>query len=236
MAQWLVRLNQRLMFQADDRKRDNYVQMTYQPDHLAFCREQLANVGMPLAGKSILDVGCGPGEWLTVCTEFEPGCLIGCDFIENMLKISGKVRIKNRPIPLFRGNAISIPLQSGIFDLVICSLVLPYVPSDRKTLGELARVCKPGGRLLISFHDLGFYLHHIFAQGHLKYFIVPPVTWISFLTGKKILWNTYQTLPGLKRLLASERCQVTKVEPYSTFWRMPSLTYVVAQKSEQPVS
>ncbi len=234
MTGWLARLNQRLMIKADNQKRDSYVQLTYQPAHLSFCRKQLDNLEMSLNGKTILDVGCGPGEWLTVCTESEPGCLIGGDFIDNMLSVAKKVRIGNRRVPLFRGNAISIPVRSETFDLVICSLVLPYVPSDRQAISELARVCKPGGRLLISFHDLGFYMHHIFGQGHLKYLIVPPLTWLSFLTGKKMLWNTYQTLSGLKHLLDSEGCQITNVEPYSTFWNIPSVTYVAAQKSKNP--
>lgn len=44
-----------------------------------------------------------------------------------------------------------IPLESESVDMVICSHVLEHVQEDRKAMGELRRVLRPGGTALIMF-------------------------------------------------------------------------------------
>lgn len=43
-----------------------------------------------------------------------------------------------------------IPLASNCFDLVICTQVLEYVPEPEVVIGEMRRVLKPGGCLILS--------------------------------------------------------------------------------------
>jgi SAM-dependent methyltransferase len=43
-----------------------------------------------------------------------------------------------------------IPLASNCFDLVICTQVLEYVPEPAEVIGEMRRVLKPGGCLILS--------------------------------------------------------------------------------------
>jgi SAM-dependent methyltransferase len=46
-----------------------------------------------------------------------------------------------------------LPLPDGRFDLVVCALVLTHVPGLSRTIGEFARVLRPGGHLLVTdFH------------------------------------------------------------------------------------
>src|SRR3977135_2124126 len=46
----------------------------------------------------------------------------------------------------------SLPFKAGEFDAVVCSLVLCSVPDQSAALAEIARVLKPGGRLLFLEH------------------------------------------------------------------------------------
>jgi ubiquinone/menaquinone biosynthesis C-methylase UbiE len=46
----------------------------------------------------------------------------------------------------------SLPFKAGEFDAVVCSLVLCSVPDQPAALGEIARVLKPGGRLVFLEH------------------------------------------------------------------------------------
>lgn len=230
MGGWIGRVNRRLMSRDEEAQAARYAHAAYQDDALGAYRAMLSKIGMPLAGKAVLDVGCGPGHWLAACASFHPALLIGGDSSDAMLRSASAAGAQQRGIRFFRGDAMAIPAQSSRFDLVICSLVLPYVPSDQRTIAELARVCKPQARLLIGLHGLGFYLSHVFAHGDMKYLIVPPLSWLSFVMGKKLLWNTYQTVPRLTRQLATAGCRVETIQPDGTFWGAPYITYVVAQK------
>jgi len=51
----------------------------------------------------------------------------------------------------------SLPFRAGEFDAVVCSLVLCSVPDQPAALAEIARVLKPGGRLV--------FLEHVAADG-----------------------------------------------------------------------
>ncbi len=56
------------------------------------------------------------------------------------------------------GGAGAIPFKSGCADALLCSQVLEHVPEPGTTLREIARVLKPGGRVLLSTH--GTFIYH----------------------------------------------------------------------------
>ena len=49
-------------------------------------------------------------------------------------------------IAMVRADITNLPFAEGTFDAVICNHVLEHVPDDRRAMGELYRVLKPGGR------------------------------------------------------------------------------------------
>jgi SAM-dependent methyltransferase len=49
-----------------------------------------------------------------------------------------------------QGDLHDLPLPSAGFDLVVCSLAFDHVPDLRAPVAELARVLRPGGRLVLS--------------------------------------------------------------------------------------
>jgi SAM-dependent methyltransferase len=48
------------------------------------------------------------------------------------------------------GQLEQLPWEAATFDLITCLDVIEHTPDDRMTLTELRRVCKPGGRLLVT--------------------------------------------------------------------------------------
>lgn len=48
-----------------------------------------------------------------------------------------------------------LPFPSADFDAVICVHVLEHIPDDRRAIGELYRVLKPGGRALVAVPTYG---------------------------------------------------------------------------------
>ena len=52
-------------------------------------------------------------------------------------------------VDLRQGDLESLPIEDGMLDAAMLSLVLHYSPDPAKALTEVARVVKPGGRLLV---------------------------------------------------------------------------------------
>jgi ubiquinone/menaquinone biosynthesis C-methylase UbiE len=102
----------------------------------------------PSSSWQVLDVGCGTGTGMV--PYIESGCTVsGVDISEAMLE-KAKERIGDRgELRLVDGKRL--PYPKGHFDLVATSMVLHEIPEgERETfVTEMARVAKPGGRLMV---------------------------------------------------------------------------------------
>jgi demethylmenaquinone methyltransferase / 2-methoxy-6-polyprenyl-1,4-benzoquinol methylase len=103
-------------------------------------------------GDNCLDVCCGTGEWTFALAEAagESGQVTGLDFSENMLKV-GREKLKKRSLPntaFLHGNAMELPFGDNTFDVVTIGFGLRNVPDYFQALKEMARVVKPGGRVV----------------------------------------------------------------------------------------
>jgi demethylmenaquinone methyltransferase/2-methoxy-6-polyprenyl-1,4-benzoquinol methylase len=96
-------------------------------------------------GERVLDVGAGTG----VSTEElarSGAYAVGADLSLGMLR-AGK---RSRPgVPLLAGDALRLPFSDGMFDAVTISFALRNVTDPDAALRELARVTRPGGRLVV---------------------------------------------------------------------------------------
>ena len=104
-------------------------------------------------GESLLDVGCGTAVVLRkLRKKFSQSVkLYGIDPSPEMLQVA-KSRIAPDEISLKIAYANDLPFVNNSLDWVISTLAFHHMPSDekRKAIGEMARVLKPDGKILIS--------------------------------------------------------------------------------------
>ncbi|UCH35533.1 MAG: methyltransferase domain-containing protein [Armatimonadota bacterium] len=98
---------------------------------------------LPLSPR-ILDVGCGAGAGLLVFSQL--GRVIGLDRSEEALRLSRS----RGDFPLIGGTAERLPVADGAVDVVTALDVLEHISDDQAAVIEMARVCKPGGLVVIT--------------------------------------------------------------------------------------
>lgn len=109
---------------------------------------------IPADAKSLLDVGCNAGELLAYCKEVFPGMrLFGVEINPDAF---AKAK-HNLPHAVIQGTgADRLGFPTASFDCVTCIEVLEHIPGElrRKTLAEIKRVLRPGGRFVLRVpHD-----------------------------------------------------------------------------------
>ena len=103
------------------------------------------------AGERILDVGCGPGFYVSELLDEvgAEGSVVGVDASPAMLAVA-RGRVAGRDNAEIReGEASSLPVGDAEFDRALSVQVMEYVPDVPAALEELYRVLKPGGRVLV---------------------------------------------------------------------------------------
>ena len=94
------------------------------------------------------DLGCGTGQLTKTLAPYVRR-VIAVDGSVDMLDAARR-RVGERPnVDIRQGDLEALPLQTGELDCAMLSLVLHYSPDPAMTLAEVARVVKPGGRLLV---------------------------------------------------------------------------------------
>ena len=104
----------------------------------------------PLAGTTVLEVGCGAGA-ITKGLVVDAKSVTAVDFSHPMLL---QARRSGLSEPGYvTADALLLPFRGGSFDRVVCYSVFNNFPSldfAAQVVRELARVAKPGGRVLIG--------------------------------------------------------------------------------------
>jgi ubiquinone/menaquinone biosynthesis C-methylase UbiE len=124
--------------------------MEYQSLVRVAIRELARSDHFPLAGRRVLDVGCGSGRWLLEFLQWgaNPKDLAGIDLIPERVD-AAKVRVPQAEIQM--ADATSLPWPDGSFDVVSQFTVFTSILDDQikqKCAAEMLRVLKLGGVIL----------------------------------------------------------------------------------------
>jgi ubiquinone/menaquinone biosynthesis C-methylase UbiE len=116
--------------------------------------EILARAGVA-PGDRLLDVGTGPGYLALAASKLvaPDGVAIGIDASPEMIDRARLLAARRRSKAEYLvATAESLPFDDDSFDVVVSRLVFHHLPHDVKerALGEMARVLRPSGRLLIA--------------------------------------------------------------------------------------
>lgn len=101
----------------------------------------------------VLEVGVGTGLALPL---YDPACKVtGIDYSDEMLeKARAKVRARDlaHVEELRQMDARTLDFPDNTFETVAAMHVLSVVPEPERVMAEIARVCAPGGRIVITNH------------------------------------------------------------------------------------
>jgi demethylmenaquinone methyltransferase/2-methoxy-6-polyprenyl-1,4-benzoquinol methylase len=115
-------------------------------------REAAAAAADVAAGESALDVCTGTGDLaLSLATRVTPaGRVIGADFAENMLeRARAKAIERGVPIEFVQADALALPFDDDAFDAATVAFGIRNVSDLGLGLAEMARVVRPGGRVVV---------------------------------------------------------------------------------------
>lgn len=166
---------------------------------------------LDVAGRSVLDIGCGSGQTL-MAPEFSQAALrVGVD-------IDGDAVIRGRrafgDVRFVVGRAEALPFPDATFDVVISRLALPYTDLPR-AVAEARRVLVPSGRLWLALHSwrmerdrLAEALRERRVRALAGRGVVIAGSLVQHVTGRpwpmlaRIARETFQTERGMRRMLA----------------------------------
>jgi arsenite methyltransferase len=143
-------------------------------------------------GDRILDVGCGPGFYVTELLEVvgREGSVVGLDISADMLAVAAKRAEGHGNVTFYEADASSLPVPDASFDRAVCVQVLEYVRDVPTALREMHRALRPGGRVLVWDVDWA------------------TVSWhaIDRQLTRRVLaaWDKHLTHPSLPRTLAAQ--------------------------------
>lgn len=176
--QWHVHARTQLDTNASDRSERDFRQRTgWRPEDLA--------------GKLVLDVGCGMGRFAEVATRWGAH-VVGID-----LSLAAEVAARNlaeREAAIFQADVFHLPFAAESFDFIYSIGVLHHTPDCERAFKMLPGLLKPGGQIAIwlySRYNRWYRMSDIYRKVTRR---MPPRLLHALCYGVVPLYGTHQVL------------------------------------------
>jgi len=128
----------------------------------------------PASGERVLDLATGTGWGSRVLASRFPGVsVVGADIAEQMLDYARTIAAKQGlAIDYVHGDAERLPFEDGAFDAVVSTFGVMFVSRPELAAAELARVVRPGGRVVLTTWKPDSAVFAMF--GVMKKYMPPP--------------------------------------------------------------
>lgn len=134
-----------------------------------------------LAGDRVLDVGTASGNTALAAAR-RRAIVTGVDITPALLeRARHRAAVEDLHIDFQEGDATALAFENGSFDVVMSTFGAIFAPDPEKTASEMARVCRPGGKIAMANWTPAGLLGKLF--GLLARYSAPgtqvdlPVTW-----------------------------------------------------------
>ena len=126
-------------------------------------RGSAAEILRPRSGDRLLDVGCGTGEVVRALAGLvgAGGTVVGVEPSAIMLQEARRrTGYSTLPVEFHLGDISRLDFDDATFDGVTCERVFQHLNEPVAAISELARVTRPGGRLVVIDTDWGMHAIH----------------------------------------------------------------------------
>jgi len=138
----------------------------------------------------ILEIGCGAGAMLKDLEHF--GTTVGMDIAEAAPQYWRERGLKSVSL----ADATALPYGDAQFDIVISVDVLEHVDDDGKAIREMHRVCRPGGKLIVTVPAFKFLWSRRDVQcHHVRRYTLEEFRTKLLHGGFRIIKATYINMP-----------------------------------------
>ena len=142
------------------------------------------------AGERVLDVAAGNGN-AALAAARRYARVTALDYVPALLERAGARAVADGlEVELLEGDAERIPLPDGSFDVVLSTFGVMFTPDQERAAQELARVCRPGGRIGLACWTPDGFIGQLFKV--IGSFVPPPP-----VARSPAAWGTEQRLEQL---------------------------------------